>query len=99
MSLLTLSPRNESFLRLRSSDHIFHRIRCQDFKHHLCAEDEALDEEVMVVLDGEIDFGLGRSIEQSFLLRGQGFDQLLLTLCYLFQYFRVNAVFLEVPGR
>jgi len=38
----------------------------------------------MVVFDREIDFGLRSGIKQSFLLRGQGFDQFLLTLCYLF---------------
>ena len=59
LSLLGLRPPNESFPRLLSSDHILHRIRRQDFEHHLRAEDEAFDEDVMVVLDGEIDLGLG----------------------------------------
>jgi len=81
---LSLRPRNESFHRPHSSHHILHRIRRQDFEHHLRAEDKALYEEVMVVFDREIDFGLRSGIKQSFLLRGQGFDQFLLTLCYLF---------------
>ncbi len=99
LSLLTLRPRNESFPRLLSPDYVFHRIRRQDFKHHLRTEYEAFDKEVLIVLDGEINLGLRSGVEQGFLLRGQGFDQPLLTLCYLCQQLGVNAVFLEVPGR
>ena len=82
-----------------SPHHILHRVRRQDLEHHLRAENEAFDEEVMVVLDGEIDLGLRNGIKQSFLLRGQGFDQPFLPLRHLVQKLRVNAVFLEVPGR
>ena len=39
LSLLTLRPPNVSFTPLCSPDHIFHRIRRQNFEHQLCAED------------------------------------------------------------
>ena len=56
--------------RLLSPDNIFHRVRRQDFEHHLRAEDEAFDEEIMVVFDREINLGLRSGVEQGFLLRG-----------------------------
>ena len=96
LSLLTLRPPNESFSRLRSSDHILHRVRRQDFEHHLRAENKAFDEEIMVVLDGEIDFGLGCVVKKSFLLWGQGLEKLLLTRCDFGEQSGVNAVFLEI---